>query len=161
MDRAPWVNERFLSGWKMFKSGRTRVTDDGCSGRPSPSRTEDHIDTADAIIREDRRITASEVAACLDYVEKWYVKLLTVTSITSVKCILPLLFHSPSCARTHTHTCTHIYIGRGSSGYELLFHGFLHRQKFEKHWAVGLLKTDSVLIRVFWNLMPCRLVHSI
>jgi len=30
------------------------------------------------------------------YVEKLYVKLLTVTSITAVKCILPLLFDSPS-----------------------------------------------------------------
>jgi hypothetical protein len=26
-----------------------------------------------------------------DYVEKWYVKLLTVTSITAVTCFLPLL----------------------------------------------------------------------
>ena len=31
-----------------------------------------------------------------DYVEKWYVKLLTVTSIKAVKCILPLIFDSPS-----------------------------------------------------------------
>ena len=31
-----------------------------------------------------------------DYVEKWYVKLLTVTSIKAVKCILTLLFDSPS-----------------------------------------------------------------
>ena len=31
-----------------------------------------------------------------DYVEKLYVKLLTVTSIKVVKCILPLLFYSPS-----------------------------------------------------------------
>ena len=31
-----------------------------------------------------------------DYVEKWYVKLLTVTSIKAIKCILPLLFDSPS-----------------------------------------------------------------
>ena len=31
-----------------------------------------------------------------DYVEKWYVKLLTVTSVTAVKWILPLLFDSPS-----------------------------------------------------------------
>jgi len=31
-----------------------------------------------------------------DYVEKWYVKLLTVTSIKAVKCILPFLFVSPS-----------------------------------------------------------------
>ena len=31
-----------------------------------------------------------------DYVEKLYVKLLSVTCITAVKCILPLLFESPS-----------------------------------------------------------------
>ena len=31
-----------------------------------------------------------------DYVEKWYVKLLTVTSIKAVRCILPFLFDSPS-----------------------------------------------------------------
>ena len=30
-----------------------------------------------------------------DYVEKSYVKLLTVTSVTAVECILPLLFDSP------------------------------------------------------------------
>jgi len=30
-----------------------------------------------------------------DYVEKWYVKLLTVTSIKAVKCILPLFFILP------------------------------------------------------------------
>jgi len=31
-----------------------------------------------------------------DCVEKWYVKLLTVTSIKAVKCILSLLFDSPA-----------------------------------------------------------------
>ena len=31
-----------------------------------------------------------------DNVEKWYVKLLTVTSIAAIKCILPLIFASPS-----------------------------------------------------------------
>ena len=34
-----------------------------------------------------------------DYVEKLYVKLLTVTSVKAVKCILPLLFDSPSYLR--------------------------------------------------------------
>jgi hypothetical protein len=33
---------------------RTRVTDGGRSGRPSTSRAQDHIDRADAMIREDR-----------------------------------------------------------------------------------------------------------
>jgi len=51
---------------ERFKSGRRHVTDEGRSGRPSTSRTQDHIDRSDAIIREDRRITVSEVAAHLD-----------------------------------------------------------------------------------------------
>ena len=36
-----------------------------------------------------------------DYVEKLYVQLLTVTSIKAVKCILPLLFDSPSYILTY------------------------------------------------------------
>jgi transposase len=64
------VSQRKVYEWvERFKSGRTRVTDEGHSGRPSTSRT-DHINMADAMIREDRRITVSEVAAHLDYVEK-------------------------------------------------------------------------------------------
>jgi len=51
---------------ERFKSGRTRVTDEGHSGQPSTSRTQDHIDRADAMIREDRRITVSKVTAHLD-----------------------------------------------------------------------------------------------
>ena len=51
---------------ERFKSGRTRVTDEGHSGRPSASRTQDHIDRADAMIREDRWMTVFEVAAHLD-----------------------------------------------------------------------------------------------
>jgi hypothetical protein len=58
---------------ERFKSGRTYVTD-GHFGRPSTSHTQDHIDRADAMIREDRWIMVSEVAAHLDmqgdYVEK-------------------------------------------------------------------------------------------
>ena len=51
---------------ERFKSGRTRVTDEGHSGWPSISHTQDHIGRADAMIREDRQITVSEVAAHLD-----------------------------------------------------------------------------------------------
>ena len=40
-----------------------------------------------------------------DYVEKWYVKLLTITSIIAIKCILPLLFASPSYSR---HSMRHV-----------------------------------------------------
>ena len=90
------MSQRKVYEWvERFKSGGTRVTDEGRSGRLSISRTEDHIDTADAMIREDRRITVSEMAAHLDFVEK-YAKLLRVISVTAVKCILPLLFDSPS-----------------------------------------------------------------
>ena len=62
------MSQRKVYEWvEWFKSGRTRVTDEGRSGRPSTSRTQDHIrDRADAMIREDRRITVSEVAAHLD-----------------------------------------------------------------------------------------------
>ena len=50
----------------MFISGQTHVTDEGPSGQPSTSHTQDHIDRADATMREDRQITVSEVAAHLD-----------------------------------------------------------------------------------------------
>jgi len=61
------VSQRKVYEWvERFKSGRTCVTDEGCSGRPSTSRTQDHIDRADAMIREDRQITVSEVVAHLD-----------------------------------------------------------------------------------------------
>jgi len=61
------MSQRKVYEWvERFKSGRTRVTDESRSGRPSTSRTQDHIDRADAMLREDRRITVSEVAAHLD-----------------------------------------------------------------------------------------------
>lgn len=43
-------------------SGRTGVSDEARSGRPSTSRTQDHIEHAKA----DRRISGSEVAEMLD-----------------------------------------------------------------------------------------------
>jgi len=37
------MSQRKVYEWmERFKSGRTRVTDEGRSGRPSPSRTQDH-----------------------------------------------------------------------------------------------------------------------
>ena len=51
---------------ERFKSVRTRVTDEGRSGRPSTSCTLDHIDRVDAMIREDRWIMVSEVGEHLD-----------------------------------------------------------------------------------------------
>ena len=57
------MSQRKVYVWvERFKSGRTRVTDEDLSDRPSTSRTQDHIDRADVMIREDRRITVSEVA---------------------------------------------------------------------------------------------------
>jgi len=40
MDRAPGVNERFMSGWKGSNWVK-RVSDEGRSGRPSTSRTQE------------------------------------------------------------------------------------------------------------------------
>jgi len=61
------MSQRKVYEWvEMFKSGGARVTYDGRSGRPSTSRTQDRIYRADAMIREDRGITVSEVAAHLD-----------------------------------------------------------------------------------------------
>jgi hypothetical protein len=57
---------------ERFKSGLTRVSDEGRSGRPSTLRIQDHINRADAMIREDRLITVSDKCIVLqgDYVEK-------------------------------------------------------------------------------------------
>jgi len=61
------MSQRKVYDWvEGFKLGRTRVTDEGHSGQPSTLRTQDHIDRADAMIREERRITVSEVAAHLE-----------------------------------------------------------------------------------------------
>jgi len=61
------MSQQKVCEWvERFKLSRTRVTDEGRSGRPSTSHTQDHIDRADAMIREDRQITVSEVAAHLD-----------------------------------------------------------------------------------------------
>ena len=61
------MSQRKVYEWvERFKWGQTCVTDEGCSGRASTSCTQDHIDRADAMIREDRRIMVSEVASHLD-----------------------------------------------------------------------------------------------
>ena len=47
--------QRKVYEWvERFKLGQTHVTDEGRSGRPSTSCTQDHIDRADAMIRENR-----------------------------------------------------------------------------------------------------------
>ena len=61
------MSQRKVYEWvERFKSDRTRVSDEGRSGWPSTLCTQDHIDRAYAMIREDRRITVSEMAAHLD-----------------------------------------------------------------------------------------------
>ena len=61
------MNQQKVYEWvERFKLGRTCVTDEGRSGQPSTSHTQDHIDRAGAMIREDRWITVSDVAAHLD-----------------------------------------------------------------------------------------------
>ena len=61
------MSQRKVYDWvERFRLGRTNVTDEGRSGQPSTSRTQDHIGRADAMIREDRLIVVSEVAAHLD-----------------------------------------------------------------------------------------------
>jgi len=49
------VSQRKVYGWvERFKSGRTRVTDEGRSGRPSTSRTQDHKSSRKASPQEHR-----------------------------------------------------------------------------------------------------------
>jgi hypothetical protein len=46
------ISQRKVYEWvERFKLGRTCVTDEGRSGRPSTSRIQDHIDRADAMIQ--------------------------------------------------------------------------------------------------------------
>jgi transposase len=47
---------------ERFKKGRTSVTVESRPGRPSTSRTDQHIQRVDALIREDRRLTLARVA---------------------------------------------------------------------------------------------------
>jgi len=44
-----------------FKSGRTSIEDDPKSGRPSTSMDDDHVEKVLAVIRQNRRLTVSEV----------------------------------------------------------------------------------------------------
>jgi transposase len=47
---------------ERFKEGRTSVTDESRPGRPSTSRTDQHIQRMYALIREDRQLTLAHVA---------------------------------------------------------------------------------------------------
>lgn len=56
----------FYRWYKAYQEGRERVEDDPREGRPSTSRNSALINTADVIIREDRRITVRELAGYLN-----------------------------------------------------------------------------------------------
>jgi transposase len=57
------MHQRKIYEWiERFKKGRTSVTDESRPGRPSTSRTDQHIQRLDALIREDRRLTLARVA---------------------------------------------------------------------------------------------------
>jgi len=50
------VRQRKVYEWvERFKSGRTRVTDEGRSGRPSTSRTQDHTSSRKASSPQEYR----------------------------------------------------------------------------------------------------------
>ena len=50
----------------MFKNGRTSVTDDERSGRPSTSTTEENVERVCSMILDNRRSTVDEVAQHLN-----------------------------------------------------------------------------------------------
>jgi transposase len=60
------MHQRKIYEWiERSKRGRTSVTDESRPGRPSTSRTDQHIQRMDALIREDRRLTLARVAVRL------------------------------------------------------------------------------------------------
>jgi hypothetical protein len=62
---------RTMHQWKIyewiecFKEGRTSVTDESRPGRPSTSRTDQHVQRVDALIRKDRQLTLVRTAVQL------------------------------------------------------------------------------------------------
>jgi transposase len=60
------MHQRKIYEWiKRVKEGRTSVTDESRPGHPSTSRTDQHDQRVDALIREDRRLTLARVAVRL------------------------------------------------------------------------------------------------
>jgi transposase len=56
------MHQRKIYEWiESFKEGRTSVMDENRPGRPLTSRTDQHIQRVDALIREDRRLTLEHV----------------------------------------------------------------------------------------------------
>jgi hypothetical protein len=57
------MRQRKIYEWiERFKEGRTSITDERRPGRLLTSSTDQHIQRADALIREDRRLTLARVA---------------------------------------------------------------------------------------------------
>jgi len=54
-----------LEWHKPFREGRESVKDDGRSGRPTTSRTDDNIAVVDKIVKEDRNVTSRLMADTL------------------------------------------------------------------------------------------------
>jgi len=91
MDRAPWVNERFMSGWKGLNWVEHVLLMKVWSAINIAQPKSFSAGIQKLIQRYNKCIVLQG-----DCVKKWYVKLITVTSIKAVKCFLLLLFDSPS-----------------------------------------------------------------
>jgi hypothetical protein len=60
------MHQQKIYKWtERFKEGRTSVTDESQTGRPSTSCMNQHIQRVDALIREDRRLSLTCVAVRL------------------------------------------------------------------------------------------------
>jgi len=97
MDRAPWVIERFMSGWKgLNRVEHVLLMKVILVGHQHHAHKTTRA--AESFFPAGIQKLVERYNKCIvlqgDYLEKWYVKLLTVTSIKAVKCILPLLFDS-------------------------------------------------------------------
>ena len=56
---------KFYEWVERFKSFRTRVTDEGCSGRPSTSRTQDHKSSGKASSLQEYRKLVERYNKCI------------------------------------------------------------------------------------------------
>jgi hypothetical protein len=77
-----------------------------------------------------------------DYVETWYVKLLAITSIKAVKCILHLLFDSPSYIRLFLGYLFYSLYENG--GYLKLRPSFVTELSFGSKTVISLLVSVTI-----------------
>jgi len=52
--------------YKAFSEGRESIKDEPCSGRPSTSKTDNHVEIVLALVRSDRRLTVRVIASELN-----------------------------------------------------------------------------------------------